>query len=281
MDLETLKTFVEISRTRHFARAANNLFVTQAAVSARVAQLEEKLGARVFTRARNNIQLTSAGHRLLPHAETILGAWNRALLETAGPEDATLVTIGCMPSIAEMNLDRIIAYYREDREFMIHVEQLNSATIISRVREQTMNIGLLYEPPRAKDLSSLKVADLELVLVSSSPVREVAEVENYIYVDWGTSFAISHELDMAEPPVQEMRVDTPGPALRTLLSSGGAAYLPKVLVDQYLDRGALYLVPNAPELRRSVFLLTSLQSADQQAVLDVAAELEELISNSG
>ncbi len=277
MDLETLKTFVEVSRTRHFAKAANNLFVTQAAVSARIAQLEGKLGTRLFTRARNNIQLTSAGHRLLPHAETILGAWNRALLETAGPDDATLVTIGCMPSIAEMYLDQIVAYYRTDLETMIHIEQLNSQTIISRVREQTVNIGLLYEPPRAKDLTSRHVSDLELVLVTSIPRKSVTEVENYIYVDWGTSFAISHELDMPEPPIQEMRVDTPGPALRSLLTSGGAAYLPKHLVDAHLFSGDLSLVPGAPELTRSIFLTTSLQSADQQAVVAVADELKGLV----
>ncbi len=280
MDLETLKTFVEVSQTRHFARAANNLFVTQAAVSARIAQLEEKLGTRVFTRARNNIQLTTAGHRLLPHAETILGAWNRALLETAGPDDATLVTIGCMPSIAEMHLDQIIAYYRTDLETMIHVEQLNSQTIISRVREQTVNIGLLYEPPRAKDLSSSHVADLNLVLVSTGPNASVADLENYIYVDWGTSFAISHELDMPESLTQDMRVDTPGPALRSLLASGGAAYLPRALVDTHLESATLFLVPDAPELTRSIFLTTSMQSADQQAVVHVAAELSELVGGS-
>ena len=280
MDLETLKTFVEVSRTRHFARAADNLFVTQAAVSARIAQIEDKLGTRVFTRARNNIQLTTAGHRLLPHAETILGAWNRALLETAGPDDATLVTIGCMPSIAEMHLDEIIAYYRKDLEIMIHIEQLNSPTIISRVREQTVNIGLLYEPPRAKDLTSRHVADLELVLVSSRPKNSVAEIEHYIYVDWGPSFAISHELDIPEPPIQEMRVDTPGPALRSLLSSDGAAFLPKALVNEHLTAGDLFLVPEAPELKRSIFLTTSYQSADQKAVVDVATELVELVGSA-
>ena len=106
----------------------------------------------------------------------------------------------------------------------------------------------------------------------------MSDVENYIYVDWGTSFAISHESDMAEPPIQEMHVDTPGPALRSLLASGGAAYLPKGLVDRYLEEGALHLVPDAPELTRSIFLTTSLQSADQQPVLDVATELNDLIA---
>ena len=276
MDLDTLKTFVEVSRTRHFARAADNLFVTQAAVSARIAQLESKLGARVFTRARNNIQLTTAGHRLLPHAETMLGAWNRALAETAGPEDARLVTIGCMPSIAEMYLDEIVSYYRSDQEIMIHIEQLNAQTIISRVREQTVNIGLLYEPPRAKDLESRHVSDLELVLVSSNPVVSTEQIEHYIYVDWGTSFAISHEFDMADTPIQKMRLDTPGPVVNSLLTSGGAAYLPKNLVDQHLVRQRLFLVPDAPELTRSIYLTTSVQSADQYGVLDVVAELADI-----
>ena len=40
MDIDLLKTFVEVNRMRHFARAAENLFVTSAAVSARVKQLE-------------------------------------------------------------------------------------------------------------------------------------------------------------------------------------------------------------------------------------------------
>ena len=65
MDIELLKTFLELSRTRHFGRAAENLFISQSAVSARIRQLEDSIGAPLFTRDRNNIQLTSAGERFL------------------------------------------------------------------------------------------------------------------------------------------------------------------------------------------------------------------------
>ncbi len=61
MDTELLKTFLEVSRTRHFGRAAEALYLTQSAVSFRIRQLENQLGVNLFTRHRNNIRLTSAG----------------------------------------------------------------------------------------------------------------------------------------------------------------------------------------------------------------------------
>ena len=44
MDIALLKTFLEVAKTRHFGRAAENLYITQAAVSARIKQMEEDLG---------------------------------------------------------------------------------------------------------------------------------------------------------------------------------------------------------------------------------------------
>lgn len=66
MDIELLKTFLEVHKTRHFGRAADNLHLTSAAVSARIKQLEQYLGVTLFVRKRGNIQLTSEGERLLP-----------------------------------------------------------------------------------------------------------------------------------------------------------------------------------------------------------------------
>lgn len=78
MDTELLKTFLEVSRTRHFGRAAESLYLTQSAVSFRIRQLENQLGANLFTRHRNNIRLTPAGERLLPYAETLMSTWQLA-----------------------------------------------------------------------------------------------------------------------------------------------------------------------------------------------------------
>ncbi|MDH5728398.1 MAG: LysR family transcriptional regulator, partial [Gammaproteobacteria bacterium] len=71
-DISLLKTFLELSRSRHFGKTAKNLFLTQSAVSARIKILEDTLGVRLVTRDRNNIQLTPAGMRFLPYAESVL-----------------------------------------------------------------------------------------------------------------------------------------------------------------------------------------------------------------
>ena len=74
MNTDLLRTFLEVAKTRHFGDAADNLYLTQSAVSSRIKQLESALGVRIFTRQRNNILLTPAGERLLPHAENLLAS---------------------------------------------------------------------------------------------------------------------------------------------------------------------------------------------------------------
>ena len=55
MDTELLKTFLEVQKTRHFGNAADNLYLTQSAVSFRIRQLEQEnqpLSANHWTRPR-------------------------------------------------------------------------------------------------------------------------------------------------------------------------------------------------------------------------------------
>lgn len=86
MNTDLLRTFLEVAKTRHFGHAAENLFLTQSAISSRIKQLEDVVGVRVFTRRRNNILLTPAGERLLPHAENLLASWQLAMQEVGIPK---------------------------------------------------------------------------------------------------------------------------------------------------------------------------------------------------
>jgi DNA-binding transcriptional LysR family regulator len=72
MDLASLRAFVEVARTGSFSLAAESLFLTQPAISKRIAGLEEELATRLFDRAGRQILLTEAGHHLLPRAERII-----------------------------------------------------------------------------------------------------------------------------------------------------------------------------------------------------------------
>ena len=54
MDIRVFKTFLQVAKTKHFGHAAENLFITQAAVSARIKQLEEFYDSTLFIRDKND-----------------------------------------------------------------------------------------------------------------------------------------------------------------------------------------------------------------------------------
>lgn len=258
MDSELIRTFLEVNRTRHFGRAAERLFVTPAAVSARIRLLEQQLGNRLFLRSRNNLRLTAAGQRLLPHAENVLRSLNRALL-SVGSTDARqeLVALGCLHSIWQVALKGWLAEVHDQHpNLVLQIELLGTPALVSRVREQSLDLALVYEAPQVSDLVSQAVAVVELVLVCDrAGVEAGPELPGYIHVDWGTPFAMTLARDLPNLPDPALRVDAPEVAHEFLRSRGGAAYLPRLVVEPDVQAGALHPVAGAPVIERRVYLI--------------------------
>jgi len=74
MDTWALQAFLAIAETQSFSAAAERIFLTQPAISKRIAQLEADLGTRLFDRLGRRTLLTEAGRALLPHARAVLNA---------------------------------------------------------------------------------------------------------------------------------------------------------------------------------------------------------------
>ena len=72
MDLRQLECFAAVARQRSFTRAADDLYLTQSAVSQQVRRLEAQLGLQLLERSPRGVELTAAGAELLPRAEAIL-----------------------------------------------------------------------------------------------------------------------------------------------------------------------------------------------------------------
>ena len=78
MDTNTLNAFIAVADRRSFSLAAEQLFITQSAISKRIALLEQQLGKKLFDRIGRQVNLTSAGQALLPCAEKILMSFDDA-----------------------------------------------------------------------------------------------------------------------------------------------------------------------------------------------------------
>tara|TARA_B100000767_G_scaffold272436_1_gene300092 strand:- start:1569 stop:2456 length:888 start_codon:yes stop_codon:yes gene_type:complete len=72
LDTQALIAFIAVAETGSFSLAADNLFLTQSAVSKRIAQLENQLDTAVFDRIKKKVFLTEAGDALLPRAKQII-----------------------------------------------------------------------------------------------------------------------------------------------------------------------------------------------------------------
>ncbi|MEU1025672.1 LysR family transcriptional regulator [Streptomyces sp. NPDC005904] len=79
MDTEAVRSFVRAAELGRLQHAADELGVTQQAVSKRIAALERRLGVRLFTRTARGVEPTLDGQAFLPHARSIVAAADRAV----------------------------------------------------------------------------------------------------------------------------------------------------------------------------------------------------------
>lgn len=83
MDILSLKYFLETARTGNMTRAAQNMHVSQPAMSKQIKLLEEELGQALFIRTLHSVTLTQAGQRLKPRAEEIVGLSGKIVSDLA------------------------------------------------------------------------------------------------------------------------------------------------------------------------------------------------------
>ncbi len=79
MNNQNLKAFITVAECDSFSIAADRLYLTQSAISKRIAQLEQQIGKKLFDRIARQVSLTEAGTALLPRAQRILTEYESAL----------------------------------------------------------------------------------------------------------------------------------------------------------------------------------------------------------
>ena len=246
-----------MNRTRHFGRAAQNLFITQSAVSARIRQLEDTLGVTVLSRERNNIRLTPAGQRLLPHAEKVVATWARARQVIGmgeGPEAA--LTIGATASVWEAGLRAAVnPLCRTLAGTRLSLESHDSETLLRRLLDRSMDLALMFQPPRLSGMATRPVSSVVLVMVATRPGLSLATALNggYIAVEWPGLQSAQLGQEAEAPPLPALRFSLAGMARDYLLAAGGSAYLAEATVAADIVAGRLHEVADAPRIQRQFF----------------------------
>lgn len=173
-DPELLRTFLAVARHRNFTRAAEALYVTQPAVSRRVARLERQLGLPLLERLGKAIHLTEAGEALAREATGLLGEVER-LAESVRARrsgERGRLRIGASTTPGLYLLPPVLVAYRAAHpEVEVRYEVENSLRIEEKLVRNDLDLGFVGARLAHPSLRLRPLVQDEIVLYASASHR--------------------------------------------------------------------------------------------------------------
>ncbi|MCK8608549.1 LysR family transcriptional regulator [Agromyces sp. C10] len=180
MNLEQLRSFVEVARFGNFTRAAEELYLAQPSLSRQIAALEQSLGAELFQRARGGSTLTVAGEALLPLARRMLAdaeSVRRELAELAGLERGR-VRLGATPTLCISLVAEVLsAFHAEHPGIELHLSEQGSRGLLDELGSGELDLALIVtsDATTAERFTVTPLLVEELVVVSSAAAAPVTD----------------------------------------------------------------------------------------------------------
>ncbi|MDX9994478.1 MAG: LysR family transcriptional regulator [Rhodocyclaceae bacterium] len=166
--LRQLKVFESVARHLSFSRAAEELHLTQPAVSMQVKQLEEQAGLPLTEMVGKKVYLTEAGEEVARHARRIaqqLREADEALDALKGVRGGRL-SIGVI-STAKYFAPRLLAEFRRGHPGIeLHLGVHNRETVVRQLADNEIDLAIMGQPPQEFTTIAEAFADHPLVIVA-------------------------------------------------------------------------------------------------------------------
>lgn len=147
--LSRLSAFAEVASALNFTAAARSLNVSQPALTRTIHLLEQDVGARLFDRTSRKVQLTPAGHEMLPIVERLLHDAETAAAEMTSFVEGRrgVIRIAAIPSLVGTVLAQAIKAFSAERpEVRFQIDDALSGAVVDRVVRGEADFGLAAAP---------------------------------------------------------------------------------------------------------------------------------------
>jgi LysR family glycine cleavage system transcriptional activator len=199
--LAPLRGFESAARLLSFTLAAEELHLTQSAISRQVAALEADLGLRLFVRKTRALILTSAGERLMRSTQQVLGGLDRTVGEIRGHSATPRVVLTTYPSFASLWLvPRLAAFQRANPGIELRIDADNRRLDLEG---EDVDIALRRCPPRDAPAGAVCLIEEEVTPALSAEL---------LHRFGGT---LQQPSDLLRLPLIEIDDDLPGDAAGT------------------------------------------------------------------
>jgi DNA-binding transcriptional LysR family regulator len=204
--------FRAVAEQLSFRKAAEELYLTQPAVSLQIKALEEELGVQVFDRAGAQITLTSAGTILLRYAKQVNSLFvqvEREIVDLTG-DHAGQLALGASTTIAQYVLPRLLGEFCKEHP-RVHPTLISGNTehIVDAVEKQKIELGFIEGPARSRTIKTKPFLEDDLLLIVPA-AHEWAELESIPCAEIGSAPLLMRERGSGTRRVVEMALERQG-----------------------------------------------------------------------
>ncbi|SDY44779.1 LysR family transcriptional regulator [Pseudomonas sp. NFIX28] len=272
MDIDLARTFLQIVRSGSLIAAAEQLHLTQTAISARVQNLEGQLNCKLFVRNRAGARLTADGEAFIVYANQLVQTWEAAQRDLpllAGYRN--VLHIGGEVSLCNpLMLNWVRRLRQAIPSHAVRSQIAEGASLQRQLELGVLDAALVFQPVYGPGLQVEQLLEEKLILV-----RLAGKPEPYVYIDWGEDFRRQHDAALPDQAKAAVGFNLGPLALQFILEGGGSGYFRTRVVQSYLDSGVLERVEKAPEFNFPTYLLYARErdSAELQQAFEVLREV--------
>jgi LysR family transcriptional regulator, glycine cleavage system transcriptional activator len=283
--LELFRGFEAAARHLSFTRAAEELFITQSAVSRQILSLEQQLGVALFVRRNRGLSLTAAGEQLLRGAEKALRTLHEAV-ESIGPDSRqNMVTVTSSIAFCSLWLiPRLSAFRKLHPEVDVRISADNQVVDLDRER---IDVGIRYCPAAKAPPGSIRLFGEEILPVCSPvlrkdrsrPLKSVSDLKHHVllhfedsdrsvpWIAWDVWLESAGFPDLR--PAGSLRFSHYDQVVNAAIGGQGVALGRRPLVRQFIEAGSLVVpFPLGSVTDRAYFIVRTAATAARSEVND-------------
>jgi DNA-binding transcriptional LysR family regulator len=174
LEWQELKSFSVLAQQLHFRRAAEQLFMSQPALSKQIRRLEEKVGGRLFARTRRKVALTESGRVLSPLADRLLKESESALttVREASNGRAGTLRIGYgLAAVSDILPLTLLRFSRGYPRVRLQMCDMSTPSQLTGLLQESLDLGILRLPIASPELESLPLIRERLLLAVPASAR--------------------------------------------------------------------------------------------------------------
>ena len=153
--IKQIRCFIAIAKLQSFAEAAEQVHLSQPALSVAMKNLEQTIGGKLFTRSTRSLALTPEGETFLPIAQGLLSNWDSALNDLSDRFNLKTgkLIIAAMPSFASTELPLQLKNFRDlYPNIDIKIHDVLAEQAVTMVRNGQVELALSFDPGHLEDL---------------------------------------------------------------------------------------------------------------------------------